>query len=606
MKYVILFLEQKKSGHSMDNNNSELNKSEIENENTLESKQHFLDEELDDSYIFSKAIFRKLAKKYNKSLDRVPSDEELIDLIRQDLVTKRQNSLLIKAYFKAQFWKELMMLFLATVFSTIAYDYFITTTGKTGIFPAGTGAIARLLATITFSDPSQISSFFFVYQFAINIPLMIFGIFKLGWKFTIVTVLYIGLQILVDQIFQYIPVINPNDFHFIVDYQFLQTLDNSWNFAIWLLIFGIVGGAFLGLSFSFIYRIGGSSGGIDFITIYLSKKSNKPVGGINRNASLIILFVVIISNTIITPTDQLNRDILVRITSGINLDETFKNGQTLGQMLIDALAKTNWTGDLTADNLSSALQYLIQNNVSGFNDIISQLPTKYEALIKVEFIIGPSMFGSITLIVISGICTNFLYPKYKLRTYMISTNMPKEINKKIIDLGFQNEIASWDTTNRSRGNYLHRTMFMLSMPVMQWSSIQGELFMIDPYIKITILRTKAVVGLFKYEPVQNSERQEVMEQVTNDENEIEKIKQVAIVKFKHQMDSVSEKRTRLYEDIKAGGERQKRAEREIKKITKKRNEMITKFKQNIHDIKNMSNDGTNEIPNLPNDKKTKK
>jgi hypothetical protein len=103
MKYVILFLEQKKSGHSMDNNNSELNKSEIENENTLESKQHFLDEELDDSYIFSKAIFRKLAKKYNKSLDRVPSDEELIDLIRQDLVTKRQNSLLIKAYFKAQF-----------------------------------------------------------------------------------------------------------------------------------------------------------------------------------------------------------------------------------------------------------------------------------------------------------------------------------------------------------------------------------------------------------------------------------------------------------------------------------------------------------------------
>jgi cytochrome c556 len=266
-----------------------------------------------------------------------------------------------------------------------------------------------------------------------------------------------------------------------------------------------------------------------------------------------------------------------------------------------------WSSDLnSASDLSSALQYLIQNNVSGFNEIISQLPTKYEALIKVEFIIGPSMFGSITLIVISGICTNFLYPKYKLRTYMISTNMPKEINKKIIDLGFQNEIASWDTTNRSRGNYLHRTMFMLSMPVMQWSSIQGELFMIDPYIKITILRTKAVVGLFKYEPVQNSERQEVMEQVTNDENEIEKIKQVAIVKFKHQMDSVSEKRTRLYEDIKAGGERQKRAEREIKKITKKRNEMITKFKQNIHDIKNMSNDGTNEIPNLPNDKKTKK
>jgi uncharacterized membrane-anchored protein YitT (DUF2179 family) len=553
MKYVILFLEQKKSGHSMDNNNSELNKSEIENENTLESKQHFLDEELDDSYIFSKAIFRKLAKKYNKSLDRVPSDEELIDLIRQDLVTKRQNSLLIKAYFKAQFWKELMMLFLATVFSTIAYDYFITTTGKTGIFPAGTGAIARLLATITFSDPSQISSFFFVYQFAINIPLMIFGIFKLGWKFTIVTVLYIGLQILVDQIFQYIPVINPNDFHFIVDYQFLQTLDNSWNFAIWLLIFGIVGGAFLGLSFSFIYRIGG--------------------------------------------------DILVRITSGINLDETFKGGQTLREMLTSA----GWSSDLnSASDVSSALQYLIQNNVSGFNEIISQLPTKYEALIKVEFIIGPSMFGSITLIVISGICTNFLYPKYKLRTYMISTNMPKEINKKIIDLGFQNEIASWDTTNRSRGNYLHRTMFMLSMPVMQWSSIQGELFMIDPYIKITILRTKAVVGLFKYEPVQNSERQEVMEQVTNDENEIEKIKQVAIVKFKHQMDSVSEKRTRLYEDIKAGGERQKRAEREIKKITKKRNEMITKFKQNIHDIKNMSNDGTNEIPNLPNDKKTKK
>jgi uncharacterized membrane-anchored protein YitT (DUF2179 family) len=544
---------------------------------------------MDNSILLSRSIFKKLSKKYKKDIGRDATEEEMIELIRDDLLTKKQNSIIIRAYFKDRFWKELGLLFLAAFSITIVFDYFVSSTGATGIFPSGVGAIARFLATVTFPDsPSSISSFFFVYQLLLNIPLIIFGIFKLGWKFTISTLIYMMLEIAMDQLLQLIPVINPNDFHFIIDYQFIESLDYSWNFSIWLFVFGVFGGAIMGWSYSLIYRIGGSTGGTDFITVYISKKTSKPVGSINRDVNFVIMGVVLISNTAILDPSRLNHDIVIHQLSSLDWGtEVLRNGQTIQ----DFLSIT----DLTDVNKVNALQTLLRDDLSQFNQLADNMPLKTEVLTKLQFIIGPSLFGSIVLIIIAGICTNYFYPKFKLRTFMISTNMPKEIHKKIIESGFQNEIASWDTTNRSRGNYLHRTMFMLSMPVMQWKELERELFAIDPYMKVTVLRTKAVLGLFKFEPVQNLEREEILGKVKSDSTEIEKIKQIAIVKFKSQLDQSNDLRKKLTKDLEAGGDKKRKAEREIKKMQKKRDEMVNQFRQNLTDIKNMGSDSGDSV-----------
>ncbi|AGR41055.1 YitT family ABC transporter [Spiroplasma taiwanense] len=514
-------------------------------ETTLEAVEEYNDE-------FYSSDEKKAIKKKAKELSR--NHTEYLNTIENKLLSKREQTLLVQEYFKTKFLKELRNVALAALFITIAFDYFITTTGRSGLFPAGLGALARFFAILTFPDDSQLqSSFYFIYYFALNVPLIIFGYIKLGKKFTFITLLFIILQIGFDQIIQNLPVINPTDFHIIINYKLLQQMPNSWNISIWLFIFGSLGGLLLGSSYSLVYKIGSSTGGLDFMTIYYSKIKNKPIGSINRNVNLIILATVITLNTIILPAGLINSDIKINVLNNLGVDNAYKHFLSDGKSIVqsmwdfaanDAKYDGNWAlwfkdqtdwNNLSKEQYEFLVQFVSQR---GYGDDLS---LNIIVKMKFMFLFGPSLFASIVLVLCSSVATNFFYPKYKVRTYLITTNHPKEVNSLLLENGFQNDILTWDGTNRVNGNYLHRSLIMVAMSVMDWDKLEKQLFLADPQAKINIIKTKSVKGLFNYEIKKNDDRDIIHDKISSDEMELEKIRQIAIVRFNKENEKLTKK-----------------------------------------------------------------
>lgn len=542
---------------NLPNENNTNNSHEIESENnTVETFQ-------------SKAEKKKFKKIY-KSL----SKEKKSDLshIENEILSRREEILLVQTYFKAKFWKDLAWLTLSALLITIAFDYFISVTGRTGLFPAGIAGLARFFAVLTFQDQLSLqSSFYFIYYFIINIPLFIFGRIKLGKKFTYTSMLYILLQIVFNQIIQLIPIINPNSFHFIINYELHNVIDGSWNSGLWLFIFAGIGGVLSGTAFSIVYKIGSSAGGTDFLTVYFSKIRNKPIGTLNRDLGFVILGVIIVLNTIIIPVSVIGADIRFNILQNIGFERALtiydiNDNDLITSMLLfvksnGAYTNGNWDPSLlfnlgvnsnniinqspqevldiifrnisegTGGNFSqaSAFDYLVQYATRrGYGD---ELPLAVTWRIKISHIFGPSLFASIILLLCSAITTNALYPRHKVRTYLITTNKPKKINQTLLKSGFQNDIVTWEATNRINQNYLHRSVIMVVMSVMDWNLLEKQLFLEDPHIKVNVLKTKDIKGIFNYEIKTNDERDIIHKKVTNDAAELEKIRQIAIVKY---------------------------------------------------------------------------
>ncbi|ASP28122.1 hypothetical protein SCORR_v1c03480 [Spiroplasma corruscae] len=497
----------------------------------------------------------KIDKKTAKTL-LLKDDQEHLFYIENKIISKKEQTLLVQEYFKKRFIKEFFMIALSSLLITIAFDYFVTPTGRTGLFPAGIGALARFFSILSFqNDRHMQGSFYFIYYFTINTPLFIFGFYKLGKKFTYTTTVYIVLQIAFDQFFQNMPFINPIEFNFIVNFYQLNSMPNALNTSIWLFIFAAIAGAILGVAYSLVYRVGSSTGGLDFITIYYSNKTNKSVGSINRNVNLIILGTIIILNTLILPVSQINSDIKMSVLKGLSIEEANNNGlldqmwkfaQNVNQVspdfqmqqILDKYSNTA-TASMSIDDFKYLAEFVSKHNFDG------DIPTLLVVKMKVLFIFGPSLFASIVLVLTAGMTTNAMYPKFKVRTFMITTNMPKEINKLLVEKGYQNDILNWDTTNRINGNYLHRSLVMVAMTVLNWQQVEKEIFLIDPESKVTILKTKKVKGIFKYDIKTNEARDFVTHKVRNNEKELEKIKQIAIVRLNKENEKINKRNKRI-------------------------------------------------------------
>ncbi|AUB31481.1 YitT family ABC transporter [Spiroplasma floricola] len=512
-----------------------------------------------------KRTINKLAKELNKGN---AIDGDVLLNFENKVMSQREQQLLVKQYFRTKFIKDFFQIVLAAFLIALTFDYFISVTGRAGLFPAGVGAIARFFATLTFPGKNQVdmqSSFYFVYYLIINIPLFIFGYIKLGKKFTFTTFLFVILQIGFDQIFQALPYINPKEFHLIVNFQLISGTPGAWNTGIWLFIFGSLGGILLGFSYSIVYKIGSSTGGLDFLTVYLSNKSNKPLGSLNRKVNLIILACVIVLNTIIIPLELINSDIKIDVLQNgdyINNQKliesmweyAMKNGAIVGDgnSLQWNPVFASWFGlsgtpseylnslpsEFTKDQYNYLVEFVCKN---GYGNDLTNIDKGLVAKIKILFVFGPSLFASFTLVMCAGMSTNYFYPKYTVRTYMITTNMPKEINKMLLENGFQNDILTWDSINRINGNYLHRSVIMAAMSVMDWDKIEREVFMADPHAKVNAINTKSIKGLFNYEIKKNDDRDIIRTKIETDELEKEKIRQIAIVRAHKENEKLTKK-----------------------------------------------------------------
>ncbi len=141
----------------------------------------------------------------------------------------------------------------------IKYFYY-----PTRLFPTGLSGISIVLSDLTgLKDYS-------LWYFLLNLPLIILSFFKIGKRFTFFTFIAIGLFTVYSQI------LPP------------QLINLSQD----RLLMAIFGGIILGLGVALPFKVGGSTGGMDIIAIYLSERFKKSTGFYILYVNLCIILAI--------------------------------------------------------------------------------------------------------------------------------------------------------------------------------------------------------------------------------------------------------------------------------------------------------------------------
>ena len=178
---------------------------------------------------------------------------------------------------------------LAAAFYAFAFYCFITpfvidhaTIDGSSIITGGVGGISQVITLILEvcgvpADPYMIQSIFYV---VLNVPIMIFAFFKVGKKFTLFTLINVGLSSLFIQLF--------NNVGFTK--QIAEALVNESHLTR-VLFAGVV----VGTGSAIAYKGGVSCGGIDVFSYYLSNKNSTSVGkyAATLNATIILVYTIL-------------------------------------------------------------------------------------------------------------------------------------------------------------------------------------------------------------------------------------------------------------------------------------------------------------------------
>ncbi|WP_051418426.1 YitT family ABC transporter [Mesoplasma seiffertii] len=415
-----------------------------------------------------------------------------------DLVAKAEKKLERQIYFKQGFWKDLLLISIAALGTTVAFDYFVSATGKMGLFPGGLGGITRFISVIVVSEQEKQASLYFVFYFAFNIPFICFGFWKLGNKFTLTTVIYILLSICFDQVIRLIPVINPSEWHLIIDYELIGGIPQVWNSTIWLFVFAVFGGIILGWSYAVIYKASSSTGGTDFATVYFAQQRNKNIGKINMKINFIILTSVIILNTLMLKSEEFNESIKYSILNSHYSNATFFNQAVekndLCAIAIKDLFTNNGNPIITDSNLGEALRKAASDvNFKSYS-------TGMMNLMRFKFIFGPSLFASFTMVIAQALVVDFLYPKNKIQTIMITTIKSDEVQQYLFEAGYRNNVFIWEAETSKKGvGVTNKKVLMATVTVINWNKLEAGLINIDQHMNINVVKTQRVKGPFRYE-----------------------------------------------------------------------------------------------------------
>lgn len=493
-------------------------------------------------------IYSETKEKFNMSADEINQlkQTEIYEKIYKKNFEKEKRSIKNRTYFKRNFWKDILVITLASLLTTISIDYFISATGDAGLFPGGLSSFARFFAITTAnlikgdqaSNVLNSSSLFFVYLFLINFPLFIFGFIKVGLKFTLTSILYILLSLFWDQILNIIPVVNPREFHVISNYKLISSIPGEWTSTIWMFVFSIFGGAFLGVSYSLTYIVGSSTAGTDFISYYVSKKYNKQIGTINMKINFIILALVIVLNTINLSVELIDPDMKLS-TIRVLPDEKFK-----------ALYQKAFDSGLFSKNPGSVLflpdNWRIENNMSITKEEIARIIasnakfTGYDDsmiwTIKFKFIFGPSLFASGIVMVIQGIVIDKIYPKNKIITILINTSKPEQVKDCLFELGYRNDINIIENkTVRKNFALVKQSVVMISISLVDWKILEHELVQTDPNMNISFIKTMKVKGQFNYSLDNEKFEMTLCQKVIENKKIVKKIEHDSIIMTKDKM-----------------------------------------------------------------------
>ncbi|MGL4624805.1 MAG: YitT family protein [Culicoidibacterales bacterium] len=167
-----------------------------------------------------------------------------------------------------------MYQFLAVIIGAVVYAVgFKLFIQPAALYSGGLSGVSQLLVLVSerfFNIPLDLG----VILFALNIPLFIFGWFKVSRRFTLLSILSVGIT---STLFAVLPPIAISD----------DTIVN-------VVFGGILVGSGVGLSL----RYGGSTGGMDIITMYLAGKSDQSFAKYSLVMNIVIIFFAAILNDI--------------------------------------------------------------------------------------------------------------------------------------------------------------------------------------------------------------------------------------------------------------------------------------------------------------------
>lgn len=196
--------------------------------------------------------------------------------------------------------KNLFLILIGAILTSVAFYYFIT---PANLYTNGLSAFAQLITKAIFfsyenSDPEYFNQmralYYYPVFFAMNIPIIIWGILKIGLKFSVYTTIYMGLNIGLLTMFSLTPGLK--------DFQILSKIiaeDNPGNWLAIIFIFAGMGGMIFGAGLGLLFKSGGSSGGMDFISTYISMKRKYSIANIIKNTNIIIVVIVIFIDGVI-------------------------------------------------------------------------------------------------------------------------------------------------------------------------------------------------------------------------------------------------------------------------------------------------------------------
>lgn len=169
----------------------------------------------------------------------------------------------MKQFLKAEA-KKIIFIALGSFIFSIGVLWFLN---PVGLYTDGLTGITQLLVNIVY-DINGKSLNLGLFLFLFNIPVIIFGLFKMGKKFIYYSIYSIILQSL---FLGFIPV--------------LVILEND------IISNALVGGILIGVGSGMSLRVGGSAGGFDVLFQYISIKKNIQIGTLGFSVNLVIIAI---------------------------------------------------------------------------------------------------------------------------------------------------------------------------------------------------------------------------------------------------------------------------------------------------------------------------
>ncbi|WP_245633496.1 DUF2179 domain-containing protein [Candidatus Mycoplasma haematobovis] len=350
------------------------------------------------------------------------------------------------------------------------YNFFLLE--RTGLYSLGINSVFQAIARcITFfwgkNYPKVHAFLFWGMVLIFNIPLAVLGYTRIGKNFTIFTLLFITVSTITSLILSSVSdPLGLKDFYIfsdprtfnkclkdqkinILQWQYVTPLDkggknyvlnDSSNISL-IFFYGFIFGLLNTFTSLVIYALGGSTGGIDWLVFYLSKKKMNSTNNVILYFSLLITLFSYLVGTYIPYLSHMS--------------DHRSNG-------------CNGQGALNGEKLH---KLLIPN------------------------IVGPILFATFIAAFTKKILFNLFYPHFKLVNVKIFTNKALELREILLASDFPHSF----TINTATGGYLLRkqNVFEVICFALELKNIQDYTRKIDPNCLIVASPIKSLSGNFK-------------------------------------------------------------------------------------------------------------